>query len=196
MEITHYEHFFQMISTRYGNNYKTFMKSWINDKKRICTAIQQLIFLLRCRRYDLVLSHIQNLKVNIFFYSNSVNHHNFNLNYLRAIVKKTKKRLLDGLPRELILRFFDLYKHKILLFNHRIKNNLTKKFSKLISKHNTVFNPFDNIDNSRWLVNISNKNVPERVYELLNLGDNFGLPLQQSHKKDGISIALVTSCQF
>ncbi|KAL6420616.1 hypothetical protein ACFW04_014645 [Cataglyphis niger] len=35
-------------------------------------------------------------------------------------------------------------------------------------------------------------NVPERVLELLSLGDNFGLPLQQSHKKNRISIALET----
>ncbi|KAL6423075.1 hypothetical protein ACFW04_010509 [Cataglyphis niger] len=97
------------------NNYKTLMKSWINDKKRICTANEQLIFLFRCRRYDLVPSHIQNLKVNISFYSNSV-----------------------------------------------------------------------------ILVNIRNKNVPERVLELLSLDDNFGLPLQQSHKMDRISIALET----
>ncbi|KAL6420386.1 hypothetical protein ACFW04_014513 [Cataglyphis niger] len=57
---------------------------------------------------------------------------------------------------------------------------MLRKFSKLTSKHNTVFNSFDNIDNLRWLVNIS------------LLGDSFGLPLQQSHKKDRISIILET----
>lgn len=111
---------------------------------------------------------------------------------MRATIRKTEKRLFDDLPRDLVLRFFDLNKHKILAFNHRIKNNLTKKFRNLTFRHNTVFNPFSNIDNSRWLVNISNKNIPERVSELLSLGDNFGLPLHQSHKKDRIGIVLET----
>ncbi|XP_029664892.1 uncharacterized protein LOC115236523 [Formica exsecta] len=39
---------------------------------------------------------------------------------------------------------------------------------------------------------MSSKNIPERVFELLSLGDNFGLPLHQSHKKDRINIVLET----
>ncbi|EFN61668.1 hypothetical protein EAG_15962, partial [Camponotus floridanus] len=45
-------------------------------------------------------------------------------------------------------------------------------------------------------INISNKNIPDRVSELLSLGDNFGLPVLQSYAKDRVSVALETLKNF
>jgi len=115
MEPTQFDMFFQMITYRFGKNYTTLMKLWINNKKKICTANQQLIFLRRCRSYDLIPSHINKLKVNITFYSSSVNHIfekttkeyryrllnleikdlNFNLKYLRVSVERIEKSILS-----------------------------------------------------------------------------------------------------
>ncbi|XP_025268300.1 uncharacterized protein LOC112639226 [Camponotus floridanus] len=64
------------------------------------------------------------------------------------------------------------------------------------SGYDTALNPFNNIDKTGWLINISNKNIPDRVFELLSLGDNFGLPLLQSHAKDRINVVLETLKNF
>ncbi|GAB1861615.1 hypothetical protein CAJAP_02694 [Camponotus japonicus] len=214
MEPSQSDMFFQMITNRFGKSYTTLLKSWINNKRKICTANQQLIFLLQCR-FDLIPSHINKLKINITFYSSSVNRTfekimkkyrytllnleikdlNFNLNYLRANVARIERGLMECLPRDLLLRFFKLNERKFLKIN-KIKSNLIKKFKNLTVKYDTALNPFNNIDNTGWLINISSKNIPDRVSELLSLGDNFGLPVLQSHAKDRVSVVLETLKNF
>ncbi|XP_025266911.1 uncharacterized protein LOC112638816 [Camponotus floridanus] len=75
-------------------------------------------------------------------------------------------------------------RYRYTLLNLEIKD--------LNSKYDTSLNPFNNIDKTGWLINISNKNIPDRVSELLSLGDNFGLPLLQSHAKDRVNVVLET----
>jgi len=151
------------------------------------------------------------------FYSNSVNHTferitkeywyrllnleikdlNFNLNYLRVKVERIEKSLSEGLPHDLVLKFFELNERKSLVINNRMKTNLIKKFKYLTVDNNIALNPFNNIDKSGWLINISGKNIPERVSELLSLGDNFGLPVRQSAcMKDRVSVVLETLKNF
>lgn len=121
---------------------------------------------------------------------------NFNLNYLRVKVERIEKSLNEGLPHDLVLRFFELNERKSLVINNRMKTNLIKKFKYLTVDNNIALNPFNNIDKSGWLINISGKNIPERVSELLSLGDNFGLPVRQSCMKDRVSIVLETLKNF
>ncbi|XP_071576008.1 uncharacterized protein [Temnothorax nylanderi] len=51
-------------------------------------------------------------------------------------------------------------------------------------KGNISVDPFSKIDRSRWLVNISNKQIPDSVSSFLSLGDKFALPINQLDKRD------------
>jgi len=75
-----------------------------------------------------------------------------------------------------------------------MKTNLSNKFKQLTVNNNLALNPFNNINTSGWLINISGKNIPARVSELLSLGDNFGLAIsvQQSCGRDRVSVVLET----
>jgi len=115
---------------------------------------------------------------------------NFNLNYLRTNVR-IERGLMECLPRDLLLRFFELNERKFLKINNKIKSNLIQKFKNLIVKYDTALHPFNNIDKTGWLINISSKNIPDRVSELLSLGDNF-LSVLQSYAKDRVSVVLKT----
>jgi len=121
---------------------------------------------------------------------------NFNLNYLRVSVERIERALSEGLPRDLVLRFFELNERKFLKITNRLKSNLIKKFNNLTVNNNTALNPFNNIDIARWLINISGKNIPDRVSELLRLGDSFGLPVHQSFKNDRVGVVLETLKNF
>jgi len=46
------------------------------------------------------------------------------------------------------------------------------------------------MDKSKWLVNLSSKNIPDTVSDLLSLGDNFALPIQHDLKNDRINYVL------
>src|SRR5436190_953323 len=145
------------------------MKTWINYNKRIYTSNQQLIFLLRCRRYDLMPSHINNLRFNIAFHSNNVKRKfnniirfnqqkllkleikdlNFNLNFLKSKMKLVEESLLNQLPNDLVYRFFKLSEQRLKHFNNVKKNNVIKKFNHLKRKFNFESDPFKDVDNSK-----------------------------------------------
>jgi len=52
------------------------------------------------------------------------------------------------------------------------------------------YDNFFNIDNSKWIVNNSGKNIPETVTRFLSLGDRFALPTNLKDKKDKMDVAL------
>ncbi|XP_011859448.1 PREDICTED: uncharacterized protein LOC105556944 [Vollenhovia emeryi] len=53
-----------------------------------------------------------------------------------------------------------------------------------MSRHGTQLNTFKNIDRSKWILNISNKHIPNTISEFLSLGSNFGLPYDHTNKHD------------
>ncbi|XP_011869804.1 PREDICTED: uncharacterized protein LOC105563102, partial [Vollenhovia emeryi] len=65
MVFTQEDGFFNSISKNYGQDYATLMRTWLKTNIKICTATQQLIFLLRCRRHNILPPHIRNQKLNI-----------------------------------------------------------------------------------------------------------------------------------
>jgi len=155
-------------------------------------------------------THINNQRISISFHSVSIeskfnkfnksNHFrllnfeiedlNINLNYLNKKIMNIEEKLFDILPHDLVTQFFELSKHRIASFNHKIKNNLIKKFKNLTKKYNICLKPFSNIDKSKWLINISNKCIPDTVSDLLSLGDNFALPINSNQKNDRINYCL------
>lgn len=53
-----------------------------------------------------------------------------------------------------------------------------------------LINPFSNTDKSKWLVNLSNKKIPENIINVLSLGEKFGLPVTQIDKRDRINTVI------
>ena len=113
-----------------------------------------------------------------------INDLNFNLKFLKSKIMFVENRLLDRLPRYVVNQFFELSKQRLVNFNYKKKKNAISKFNHLKLKHDSHFDPFANIDNSKWLVNISNIELPKHVKDFLSLGGNFAFPIQQSNKKD------------
>lgn len=210
MEPTRINGFFQHISKRFDDNSTKLLKSWISLKKKFCSSKQHLIFLTRCRRYNMIPNHINNQKIMITFCSlsirrkfdrfNNSNHLrllnfeiedlNVNLYYLNKKIINTEEKLFDTLPHYLVTEFFELSNHRITPFNYKIKNNSIKKFNNLTKKYNLCLKPFTKIDRSKWFINISDKNIPDMVADLLSLGDNFALPIQFNQKNDRINYVL------
>lgn len=154
--------------------------------------------------------HIKHQKINIVFHSNNIKRkfNNFvsanqvkllnfeiedlhiNLNYLRKKLTDIKSRLDERLPHDLLKKIFELNKYRIRSFNYKIKYNSINKFNNLTRKYNIDLNPFRNIDKSKWFVNISSKNIPDTVSDLLSLGDGFAMPLHQFQKNDRLNFVL------
>ena len=88
-------------------------------------------------------------------------------------------------------RFFELSKQRFKTFKYKKKNNAINKFNHLKRTYdNKCINLFNNIDNSKWLVNASNVKFPVLITNILSLGGNLALPLQQSNKKDRVNYTL------
>jgi len=210
MEQIRTDDFFQHVSQRFDDNCTTLLKSWIKCKKKIYTSKQQLTFLIRCRRHDLIPTHINKLKISVAFHSNSIKRkfdrfkkanqyrllnfeiedQNINLNYLYKKIKDIEERLFECLPQDLVTTFFELNRRRLTSFDYSIKNNSINKFNNLTQKHNTCLHPFSNIDKSMWFVNISSKDIPDTISDLLSLGDNFALPIEQEQKNDRTNFVL------
>ncbi|XP_011869031.1 PREDICTED: uncharacterized protein LOC105562638, partial [Vollenhovia emeryi] len=60
----------------------------------------------------------------------------------------------------------------------------------------TSLDAFNNIDRSRWLVNLSKRQIPDSVLSFLSLGENFGIPVCPSNKKDRFCSVLETIKSF
>lgn len=153
-------------------------------------------------------THIKNLKINISFHSSNVGHkfdnfkksnqfkllnfeiEDLNINlHLRKRIKNVVDSLFRCLPHQLVLSFFELSRLRLKSFNQRIRNNCTNKFNNLQLKYNICSNPFANVDNSKWLINISGRSIPDRVTEFLSLGEGFALPIQNNKTEDRLNYA-------
>lgn len=64
------------------------------------------------------------------------------------------------------------------------------KFNRILIKCNPSYNSLFNNDNSKWLVNVSNKQILDFVLKFLSLGDRFGLPLNCDNKNDRVDSVL------
>jgi len=173
---------------------------------------QQLIFLLWCRRLAVLPTHIFNFKTHITFNSNCVRHRlkryithfqktlfnleikdtNFHLKFFRSSIYIIERKLFESLPSNIVLDFFELNVNKIHTYNRRMKAKLTTKFSKLKERFFLNNNSFFYIDISKWIINLSSKQIPPKVSKLLSLGEKFGLPFDSINRSNRKNCVLET----
>jgi len=203
--------FFMMISRKYGETYRKSLKEWINYKLKICLAKQQRLFLIRCRSYDLLPPHIYNCRFYVTLKDFRVNmrfgrlKNNFQrtllnleikdihckINFLTSKVVNIERYLRAGLPVDLLKNFYDSNNNKLRHYNGKVSVKLRNKFNKINSFQNSEYNNFFNIDNSKWVVNNSNKVIPESVTRFLSLGERFAVPINVNNNKDRMDTALM-----
>lgn len=151
-------------------------------------------------------THINKLKISVSFHSNSIKRkfdkfkkanqykllnfeiedQHINLNYLYNKIKNIEERLFECLPYDLVTTFFELNRHRLISFDYSTKNN---SINNLKRKYNTCLHPFSILIDLRF-VNISSKDIPDTVSDLLSLGDNFALPIEQEQKNDRTNYVL------
>ncbi|XP_011869607.1 PREDICTED: uncharacterized protein LOC105562989, partial [Vollenhovia emeryi] len=90
--------------------------------------------------------------------------------------------LQNILPELLVADFFRSNKNRIEKHNHDLKLKLIRKFVSL--KNRKSLDAFLNADRSKWIINISDKQIPVEIKNFLSLGEGFGLPISQTQKRD------------
>ncbi|XP_044760791.1 uncharacterized protein LOC123318241 [Coccinella septempunctata] len=191
--------FFEEITHNYGSVTTKEMKLWSTNNKKMAAALNRRIFLLECKRQGLTPKHItSNLKsiMGLFEYGNQ------RLNKkIREFNDVTKKKILNlelcqvnQKIRRLQLEN-DKTKHRLrhlpeyilkeyqrrleISFNrefHVIKEANIRKINNL--KNNSISN-FKTQE--KWIKNLSSKELPNTVKNLLSLGSKFSIP---TTKKD------------
>ncbi|XP_071652947.1 uncharacterized protein, partial [Temnothorax longispinosus] len=111
----------------------------------------------------------------------------------RVRIKEIEEELLLRLPEMLVNNFFKLNKKKIFKHNESVRIKLVNKFHRIIERQDTCCS-FFNTNNEKWLVNTTNKPIPDSVKNILSLllGDNFALPVSRLCKGDRYSVVLET----
>ncbi|XP_024892886.1 uncharacterized protein LOC112468084 [Temnothorax curvispinosus] len=201
------EGFFNTVTRQFGLETTLLLKSWINIKIKTISANQQLKFLLRCRRSDVLPPHLHRLRLNIELHSNRVRHEftlfkkriqlkllnfeisdaNINLCFLRSTITGVENQLRERLPQYLINNFFMFNTNYLRTHDRKTQLRLINKFDSVMSTQNPIINSLVNIDYKKWIINLSNKQIPERVFKFLSLGDRFALPIDTKNKKDRVN---------
>jgi len=201
---------------KFGEICKKHLKDWISYKLKVCDAKQQRRFLIRCRSWDLVPPNIYNLRCNITisdigmkrkheilrkkFLSKLLNLEirdiHFKISLLLSNLKNVEKELSSMLPLQLLSNFYDSNKNKIHNHNVRCKTKLIKKFEKTRITQNIDFNNLFGTDNSKWIVNFSNKNILKRVSGFLSSGEKFALPIDLKNNRDRLDVSLAVTKNF
>lgn len=199
--------FFEDITTQYGFNSTRLLKSWMSIRRKLCMQKQQLTFLLRCRKYEVLPPHICNLRFNIAIQGDRVKHKfnvfkkrsqktilnleiknaNVNLKFLKSKITKIEEKLFMYLPPGVVNSFFMFNKRKINTYNDNCKHKLINKFNNIRIKQKVTHNFLADTDILKWIVNISNEQIPDSVLRFLSLGDRFALPFnKKKNAKDRV----------
>ena len=175
--------------------------------RKLTLSMQHKKYLLNCRTHDFVPKHIKNVvqKFKSFsIHSNSINRKfdkftssisfkilnfliqdmHFHINYLQKTIKKTKQYLNTNLPKTILQKFYTFLNKINNLLKCNITNTHTKKFNNLKESNDKNNNITDNekliINNiqSKWLVNLSDKQIPQDVADILSLGEKFNFKIK------------------
>ncbi|XP_044760971.1 uncharacterized protein LOC123318413 [Coccinella septempunctata] len=170
-------------------------KNLSKDNKKLASAINNRIFLLRCRKNNIFPSHICNEVKCV--YSLFRDNHPYR-NKIDNIVNRLKKEILNleikvvnwkikrlemdrtrrvELLKGLIPHVYidDFCRHQQIFFDRmflKIKMRNIDKFDRLMNNCQRV----DVITGSDWLVNCTDYDIPPEVHKFLSLGPKFSLP--------------------
>lgn len=206
--------FYQQIAASYGPETSRKLKLWASLSNKLAAKINRRIFLLRCRKANLVPFHITNGSNNLLGLLNTSNNrirneiNNFNsrlglrtlnfeikitisdINNLEKSLHETKHFVFNTLPQNIFIEFArrnqNCFKKKLAYIR---KVNVTK-FNRLC-RYQAKVKLFHN--NSKWFINLTDTVFPEEVKNLLSLGPKFSLPISPKELHAGRLLADIES---
>lgn len=190
---------YHQIKMSYSETTVKMMKETTKFNMKLANQKNRRIFLLRCKTEDLTPTFLRFKTKHIQFYSTNLQNKfsnlimkfthgtlnlligevSKNINQLKKDITKNYNKLEHILPNNIYLTFFNYEQHKTENFFKKIKDKHINKIKKLESQRNK--NTVDSINiEKEWLENLTDVNVPEHVVEILSLGSNFAMPLENN----------------
>lgn len=194
--------FFNFILRQYGHYSVTLLKTWASNNRKIASLTNRRVFLLRCRKEEITPQHIEgninNIKY-ILTYNNNQENETINrtlqhlrrqlisieisttitnLRHLENVRNEIKQKIVKNLPFHIYHNFFIKQNIAYNKIYDTIKLNNKNKFENLYQKYQLKYKiP----TNNKWLINLSNTNLPENVTQILALGPKYVLPPQKQN---------------
>lgn len=189
-------------------------KRIMNLYTRLAKLENRKIFLLRCRKDHILPKHITDgskcikgllsdargnilKRIGNFQLRLGLRTLNFEVEITFASIKSTLTsidqsflRLSELLPRHLIDRFSN---NILKSFNKRTKYIKNKNIIKFNNLKSTVNIQSICSNNSKWVFNLSNLEIPSDIFQFLSLGSKFGLPITRSRIHKGELLADIES---
>lgn len=192
--------FFRHIADRYGSEAATTLKTWAKNNKKLASFVNRRIFLLRCKNNDLTPRHLlQNLnclnsclvndacssatavdsfghRLKTKLIKLEINITEKHISYLNKCLVDAQNRASVLLPNFICKNFQD---RQTVCYNRlfaKIRSSNLRKFQSLKSQYISEVRTQD-----KWLVNLSNVQIPPNVHKILALGPKFGFAPQKKH---------------
>lgn len=193
--------FYEDINSSYGPETTRDLKLWSTNNNKLASAKNRRIFLLECKRQELIPRHITtNIKnvMGLFEYNNS----KLNMKIKDFNDKTTKKilnleisqinhkiKLLERHISEIQRKLQHLPENILREYKSRLNISYNKKFHQIKDTNIKKLNSLQerNITGTgiktqnKWIKNLTTKQIPQSVNNLLSLGSKF---IIQSTKKD------------
>lgn len=192
--------FYGNITTMYSQNESIKLKTWSTNNIKLASARNRRIFLLECRRRNLVPNHVNHsiksvqklfeieggktLNRRIDNFNNrltnsisrlEINHVNLKITFLEKANRDIMKILGNILPQEMIKEF---RRRQLILYNkqfHKIKQANIRKIERLMEMNKPNWNRQE-----KWFKNLSSIQIPEDVENFLSLGSKFSVAVPVS----------------
>ena len=193
--------FYPKIQETYGFEGASLLKKWSLLQLNYAKIFNQRIFLLRCRKLEVLPKHLQVLRSHsITFNSSSIENRFSNLQFafqrsiLNLEIRDTcvqikelenfifflTNRITSIFPTRVFNRFFQFESSKISLHFEENKFKCKKKLDSLINSLKCNKNTVSNSKLSqKWFRNLTGVQIPENVAKAASLGKKFGVTIQK-----------------
>ena len=193
--------FYKQIEERYGYEEASLLKKWSQSNLEIAKSFNQRIFLLRCRKLEVVPKHLQVLGTQtIGFNSRSMGKRFSNLHitfqksilnleirdicaHLRNLENRVghlENRIFAVFPDHVFDRFFEFESRKVSRQFEESKLKCKRKLDCLINAiHYNKKTVSNSKLNQKWFKNLTGNQIPENVAKIASLGINFGVTIKK-----------------
>lgn len=189
--------FYQEVTTRYGAGTTAQLKTWSSNNMKLASAVNRRVFLLECKRKNVIPKHIcANIKnIQRLFEMDAgakfnrrlqrfndrlvmtilrleISHTNYKINILNKSKKTIMRQISEVLPGEIVEEFKKRQRECYIRQFNRIKQINIGKIGRLHGYGDAIIKTQD-----RWFMNLTDLNIPENIVTTLSLGRKFSIPV-------------------
>lgn len=196
--------FLEELQTHYGKDTQLLFKEYGNTTRKLANFENHRKFLLQCRKTDVLPSHILQLSKSLSFlltedspFINEVHQAlvrfqrailNIDISYahwkyrqLNSKLNTLKENITQMVPDNIAGTFISKQSEFYNKESNKVKQRQKRKLKSLISKQRDIELSSNPNYNNKWLINLSNVEIPPNVKYLLSLGDKFNLPYSNNN---------------